>query len=65
MTTNVGTMDRVLRVLAGLILLSLTFWGPQSPWGLIGLVPLVTAFAGFCPAYRLLGICTTKRAEAK
>ncbi len=65
MTTNVGTTDRVLRVLAGLILLSLTFWGPQSPWGLIGLVPLVTAFAGFCPAYRLLGICTAKRAEAK
>ena len=56
--TNVGTVDRVLRVVAGLALLSLVFVGPQTPWGWIGLVPLATAAIGFCPAYRLLGIRT-------
>ena len=63
MTSNIGALDRVLRILVGFALISLVFWGPQSPWGFIGIVPLATAFAGFCPAYRLLGICTTKKAQ--
>ena len=62
MTSNIGALDRVLRILVGLALISLAFWGPQTPWGYVGLVPLVTAFVGFCPAYRLLGICTLKKA---
>jgi len=64
MSSNIGSLDRALRLVAGLILVSLAFWGPETPWGYIGLVPLVTAFVGFCPAYRLLGICTTKKAHA-
>lgn len=56
--SNVGTLDRVLRVVAGLAILSLTVIGPKSMWGLIGIVPLGTALIGFCPAYRLLGIST-------
>ncbi len=55
---NVGKIDRILRVIVGLALISLYFVGPQTPWGLIGIVPLVTALIGFCPAYTLLGIKT-------
>lgn len=61
MNRNVGTLDRILRVLVGIVLLALVFVGPQTLWGLIGLVPLATAVIGFCPAYRLLGICTLAR----
>ncbi len=61
MSRNVGTLDRVLRIVVGAILIALVFVGPQTPWGWIGLIPLVTAFVGFCPAYRLLGICTAAR----
>mgnify|MGYP002715667300 CR=1 FL=1 len=55
---NMGMIDRALRVVAGLLLISLVFVGSQTPWGWIGLVPLLTAFIGFCPAYTLLGIRT-------
>ena len=58
MKTNLGTIDRVIGVLAGIGLLTLVFVGPQTPWGFIGLVPLLTAFIGFCPAYRLIGLST-------
>jgi hypothetical protein len=58
MPTNVGTLDRVLRIIVGLGLLSLVFVGPQTPWGWIGLVPLLTAFIGYCPAYSILGVRT-------
>ena len=56
MTKNIGFLDRVLRLIAGVLLIALVFVGPQTPWGWIGLIPLVTAFVGFCPAYRLIGI---------
>ncbi|MGI9415756.1 MAG: YgaP family membrane protein [Hyphomicrobiales bacterium] len=62
MSTNISPVDRVLRIIAGLVLISLVFWGPQTSWGLIGIIPLATALIGFCPAYRLLGICTLKNA---
>ncbi len=58
MSSNVGTVDRVLRIVLGLVLLSLVFVGPQTYWGLIGIIPLLTAFTGFCPAYALFGIRT-------
>lgn len=59
---NEGTVDRVLRTVVGLGLLSLVFVGPQTMWGLLGLIPLTTALLGSCPAYTLLGIstCTAK-----
>ena len=62
MTVNIGTLDAVLRGLIGLALLSLVFIGPQTYWGLIGLVPLATAGMRFCPAYRLFGIRTCRTA---
>lgn len=58
---NVGSVDRVLRIIAGIILLSLVFVGPQTAWGWIGLIPLVTALIGWCPLYRLLNIKTLKQ----
>lgn len=59
--SNIGTIDRILRVVVGLGLLSLVFVGPQTWWGLIGLIPLVTALIGFCPAYRLIGFSSCAR----
>ncbi len=58
MGKNVGTVDRILRIVVGLILIALVFVGPQTPWGWLGLVPLATALIGWCPAYRLLGMNT-------
>ena len=55
---NEGTVDRVLRVVGGAALISLVFVGPETPWGWIGVVPLVTGLLGNCPVYSLLGIST-------
>ncbi len=60
MKRNVGTIDRLLRIIVGLGLISLVFVGPQTYWGLIGIVPLLTALAGYCPAYSLFGIRTCR-----
>ena len=56
--TNEGTADRILRIVAGIVGLSLTVLGPKTAWGLVGLVPLVTGLAGTCPLYTLLGLST-------
>jgi len=64
---NVGTLDRAARIVAGLGLLAAGVFGPLGAWGLIGLVPLATAFIGWCPAYPVLGINTcrsSRRASA-
>lgn len=58
MTRNTGKIDRGLRIVLGLVLLSLVFIGPQTPWGLVGLVPLLTGLVGMCPLYSVLGINT-------
>ncbi|MCW9013315.1 MAG: DUF2892 domain-containing protein [Gammaproteobacteria bacterium] len=55
---NVGGIDKVLRIIVGLALIAIVFVGPQTPWGWIGLVPLVTGLFGFCPAYKLFGLNT-------
>ena len=60
MTCNVGKVERVIRVLAGLGLLSLVFIGPQTVWGWIGAVPLITGLIGYCPVYSLIGFNTCK-----
>jgi hypothetical protein len=64
MTTNEGSIDRALRVIVGLGILSLAFIGPQTPWAYIGIVPVLTGLIGWCPAYTLLGIntCPIKKA---
>ena len=60
MNCNVGGFDRVLRVVAGLALLLLAVTGVVGVWGYIGVVPLVTGLFRFCPAYRILGVDTSK-----
>jgi hypothetical protein len=60
MKTNVGTLDRSLRIAAGLVLIGLSLSGVIGLWGLIGVVPLATGIFRFCPAYPLLGINTCK-----
>jgi hypothetical protein len=61
MKQNVGGMDRTIRIIVGLGLISLVFIGPQTVWGWIGVVPLATAIIGWCPPYALLGINTCKK----
>jgi hypothetical protein len=56
--TNEHPVERVLRVVLGLGILSLTFLGPKTPWGLLGLIPLATGFLGSCPLYTMLGFNT-------
>jgi hypothetical protein len=58
MVQNIGPIDRAIRLVAGLALLSLVVTGPQTWWGLLGIVPLVTALIGWCPPYALLGFST-------
>jgi len=60
MTRNEGTVDRVLRVIVGIVLLALVFVGPQTLWGLIGIVPSVTGLVGTCPIYSVLGLRTCR-----
>ena len=64
MATNVGMIDRALRIIAGLALIgaALGLYGPDyaTPWGWIGVVPLATAVMGWCPAYTLIGVKTCK-----
>ena len=55
---NEHPLDRLVRVVLGVGLLSLVWIGPQTPWGWVGLVPLVTGLVGSCPLYRLFGIST-------
>ena len=63
MTANVGGIDRILRIVVGLVLIGLTLAGTIGVWGWLGVVPLATGLFRFCPAYTLLGIntCPLKR----
>ncbi|MBU8899096.1 DUF2892 domain-containing protein [Corallococcus sp. H22C18031201] len=58
MICNESGVDRSLRVLEGLVMLALVVAGPRTPWGLVGLVPLLTGVLGYCPLYALLGVST-------
>jgi hypothetical protein len=62
MNANVGGIDRILRATAGIGLVVCAAWGGPV-WAWVGLVPLATAVAAYCPAYPLLGIstCAVKR----
>lgn len=58
MKVNVGSIDRVMRILAGLVLIGLALAGQIGIWGWIGIVPLFTGIFKFCPAYALFGMHT-------
>ena len=58
---NVGGIDRVVRIVLGLALIAIVFVGPQTPWGWIGVVPLLTGLMRTCPLYTLIGVNTCPR----
>lgn len=60
---NVGNIERGARILLGIGLLSIAFTGPQTPWGYLGFIPLLTGAFGTCPLYSLFGFstCPVKR----
>jgi hypothetical protein len=58
MKMNEGTIDRALRVIAGLVLITLAATGTVGTWGWIGIMPLLTGTIGYCPAYTILGLST-------
>ena len=60
---NEATVERVIRVLLGLGILSLVFVGPQTLWGLAGILLVVTGAIGSCPVYTLFGISTCARKD--
>jgi hypothetical protein len=60
MSCNVGGFDRILRIVVGLILLALAITDIVGVWGYIGLIPLLTGVFKFCPAYKIVGINTSK-----
>ncbi len=63
MNKNVGSIDRIVRIIAGIALLAFALVGPETGYnylGFIGIIPLVTALLGWCPAYTLFGIKTCK-----
>lgn len=60
MKKNINSIERIIRIVAGLVILSLAFIGPETKWGYLGLIPLATGLIGWCPPYQLLGISTCK-----
>ncbi|MDP1690564.1 MAG: DUF2892 domain-containing protein [Burkholderiaceae bacterium] len=64
MKANVGSIDRIARVLLGIVLIALTVTGTIGVWGWIGIVPIATAAFSFCPLYTLLGLSTCPMKKA-
>lgn len=58
MKANEGTIDRTVRIIAGIALIALTYTGHIGVWGYIGVVPLITGILGICPAYSIFGVST-------
>jgi hypothetical protein len=57
-------IERVIRVLVGVVVLSLVFVGPKTAWGWIGLIPILTGATGLCPLYTVFGISTCRKKSA-
>jgi len=60
MKVNESGIDRIIRIIIGIVLLALVFVGPKTSWGWIGLIPLITGIVGVCPLYSIFGIKTCK-----
>ena len=58
MSVNESGLDRVVRVVVGLVLMAMAATGKVGAWGWIGIVPLLTGLVGFCPGYKLFGFST-------
>jgi hypothetical protein len=64
MKSNVGSIDRILRITLGLVLIVLAATGTVGWWGWLGIVPLATGLIGWCPPYAILGLSTCKTRNA-
>ncbi|HDP97880.1 MAG TPA: DUF2892 domain-containing protein [bacterium] len=60
MKQNIGAMDKLIRIIVGLVIILLGVFGVIGWWGLIGLIPIITALVGHCPIYAPFGISTCK-----
>ena len=60
MTKNIHAIERVIRIIIGIVLVSMAFTEPKNMWFLLGFIPLLTGLVGWCPPYALLGINTCK-----
>lgn len=65
MTKNIGNIERILRIVVGLVLIALAATGTVGLWGYIGVVPLATGLMGWCPPYAIFGIntCSMKKPD--
>ena len=63
MKMNISGIERIIRTVAGLGIISLAFIGPQTAWAYLGIIPLITGVTGFCPPYAMLGIKTCKSCQ--
>ena len=64
MKANVGSADRVIRFVLGIVIIALGFYF-KSWWGVVGVVPIMTGLLNFCPAYNLIGVSTKKKIETE
>jgi hypothetical protein len=64
MKANVGSADRVIRFVLGVVIIALGFYF-KSWWGVVGVVPIMTGLLNFCPAYNLIGVSTKKKIETE
>ena len=60
MNKNIGSVDRLIRIIIGIVLIAITINGNIGVWGWIGIIPLATALINFCPLYRILGFSSRK-----
>ncbi len=65
MITNIGATERPIRIALGLLITSLAFWGPETPWAYAGLIFVVTGFMKYCPIWHITGINTNKKIETE
>jgi hypothetical protein len=64
MKANVGSADRIIRFILGAVIIVLGFYF-KSWWGVIGIVPIITATLNFCPAYSLIGVSTKTKVKTE
>ena len=65
MKNNIGTIERPIRIVLGLFITSLAFWGLETPWAYAGLIFVVTGFMRYCPIWHITGVNTNTKIETE
>jgi hypothetical protein len=63
MKTNIGSVEQPIRILLGVFITSLAFWGPETPWAYAGLIFVATGLVKYCPIWHAIGVNTNKKIE--